>query len=137
MLNFNISKLAYFHGASDALPQYVFIMSAVTPPYQFSTSTYGQKLTSGTSFYNKNAGELSTGVHTAKTDQHGLPPSGFCARIALSPSNYIFALTSVSLKGFSLFVRDDRKFCKNCFQQRAIGYQTSIFLQNLFEIVYY
>ena len=33
------------------------------------------------------------------------------------------------LKGFSLSVRDDQRFCKNCFQQGLIVYQTPMFHQ--------
>ena len=40
-------------------------------------------------------------------------PCGFCGRVALSPSNYIFALASMSLREFFLFVRGDRRFCKS------------------------
>ena len=35
------------------------------------------------------------------------------------------------LKGFSLSVRDDQRFCKNCFQQGLIVYQTPMFYQYL------
>ena len=38
------------------------------------------------------------------------------------------------LKRFSLFVKDDRRFCKICFQQRLIVYQTPLFHQYLFDI---
>ena len=50
-------------------------------------------------------------------------------RVVLSPSNYTFAFTSISFEGFSLFVRDDQRFCKNCFQQGLIVYQTPMFHQ--------
>ena len=36
-----------------------------------------------------------------KTDRHG----GFCGRVALTPSNYIFALTSMSLRMIVGFVK--------------------------------
>ena len=61
---------------------------------------------------------------------------GFCDRNTLSPSNNIFALTRAFLKEFSLFVRDDQRFCKKCFRQRLIAYQTPMFYQYLFEIFY-
>ena len=59
-------------------------------------------------------------------------PCGFCGRVALSLSNYIFALTSVSLRYFPFFVRDDRNFCKSCFRQGQIVSETPMFDQYLF-----
>ena len=35
-------------------------------------------------------------------------------------------------RGFSPFVNDDLRFCKNCFQQGLIVYQTPMFHQYLF-----
>ena len=38
------------------------------------------------------------------------------------------------LKRFSLFVKDDRRFCKICFQRGLIVDQTPLFHQHLFKI---
>ena len=46
-----------------------------------------------------------------KTDWHGPPPCGFCGRVTLSSSNYVFCSHKHVFKGFSLFVRDDWRFC--------------------------
>ena len=40
-----------------------------------------------------------------KTDRQALP-MWLCGRVALSPSNYIFALTNMSLRDFPLFLKE-------------------------------
>lgn len=39
------------------------------------------------------------------------PPCGFCGRVTLSSSNYVFCSHKHVFKGFSLFERDDWRFC--------------------------
>ena len=39
------------------------------------------------------------------------PPFGFCERVTLLSSNYVFCSHKHVFKGFSLFVRDDWRFC--------------------------
>ena len=56
-------------------------------------------------------------------------PCGFRGRVVLPPSNYIFCSHKNVLKRFSLFIKDDRRFCKICFQQGLIVYQTPLFHQ--------
>ena len=66
-----------------------------------------------------------------KIDQHGLP-YGFRGRVVLPPSNYIFCFPKHALKIFSLLRKDDRRFCKICFQRGLIADQTPLFNQHLF-----
>ena len=41
----------------------------------------------------------------------------------------LYLLLSQELKRFSLFIKDDRRFCKICFQHGLIVYQTPLFHQ--------
>ena len=68
-----------------------------------------------------------------KIDRHGLPMWLSWSRCVTAFKLYFCSKEHV-LKRFSLFVRDDRRFCKICFQQQLIVYQTPLFHQNLFDI---
>ena len=66
-----------------------------------------------------------------KTDRLGFPMWLLWSRRIIPFKLYFCSHKRVS-KGFSLFVRDDRRFCENYFQQGQIVYQTPIFDQYLF-----
>ena len=68
-----------------------------------------------------------------KIDRHGLPMWLSWSRRVTAFKLYFCSKEHV-LKRFSLFVKDDRRFCKICFQQRLIVYQTPLFHQYLFHI---
>ena len=68
-----------------------------------------------------------------KIDRHGLPMWLSRPR-RVTAFKLHFCSQEHVLKRFSLFVKDDRRFCKICFQQRLIVYQTPLFHQYLFDI---
>ena len=68
-----------------------------------------------------------------KIERHGLPMWLSWSRRVTAFKLYFCSKEHV-LKRFSLFVKDDRRFCKICFQQRLIVYQTPLFHQYLFDI---
>ena len=62
-------------------------------------------------------------------------PCGFRGRVALLPSNYIFCSHKHVLKRFSLFIKNDRRFCKICFQLGLIVYQTPFSINICFKFL--